>query len=156
MTGASPDTSADVAERLPPVAELTVASLVLMFSGGIYVASYLPRQPSLVPAVALVAAGGVLTAVAMVLLSRIRPFAWHTFFVVARWSLLAYVVIAGMLAFVFIYDHTPASTLAMLVVTLAIFAVDVPTVIGFTVARYDRDFWARPALGAPQGDHAHH
>jgi hypothetical protein len=41
------------------------------------------------------------------------------------------------LAYVFIYDHTRGATLAVLMSTLAVFAVDVPMVIAFTVARYD-------------------
>jgi hypothetical protein len=123
--------------RLPPIAELAVASVALMLSGGVYLASYLPRRPPLAPAVVLVAVGGALTVVAMALLSRLRPFAWHTFFLVARWALVAYVVIAGLLGFVFVYDNTRGATLVVLVATLAIFAIDVPTVIGFTVARYE-------------------
>ena len=122
--------------RLPPVAELVVVSVALMLSGGVYLAAHLPRQPSLAPVVSLVATGGVLTAIAMALLSRIRPFAWDRFFLVARWAFLAYLVIAGILAFVFIYDHTRGTTLTVLILTLAVFAIDVPTVIAFTVARY--------------------
>jgi lipopolysaccharide export LptBFGC system permease protein LptF len=86
--------------------------------------------------VGLLVGGGALTIVAVVLLSRVRPFAWATFFLVARWALLAYVVIAGLLGFVFIYDHTRGSTLAVLLLTLVVFALDVPMVIAFTVARY--------------------
>jgi hypothetical protein len=123
--------------RLPPVAELMVVSVALMLASGIYLAMHLPRQPSLAPAVGLVIAGGAMTIVAMGLLSRIRPFAWVTFFTVAKWALAAYVVIAGLLAYVFIYDHTSGPTLAVLIVTLAVFAVDVPAIIAFTVARYD-------------------
>lgn len=124
--------------RMPPIAELTAASLVLMLSGGIYLAAHLPRPPALGPVVALLAAGMVLTLTAMALLSRIRPFAWDTFFLVGRWALLGYFVVAGLLAFVFVYDHTRGSTLAVLILTLAVFAIDVPTIIAFTVARYEQ------------------
>ncbi len=78
-----------------------------------------------------------MTVVALVLLSRIRPFAWNVFFKVARWALLAYVVIAGLLGFVFIFDHTRGATLVVLILTLVVFAFDVPAIIAFTVARYD-------------------
>jgi hypothetical protein len=122
--------------RLPPVAEVAVASLALMLSSGIYLAAQLPGNPPMAPVVALVAAGAGLTVVAMAMLARIRPFAWGTFFAVAKWAFAAYLVIAAILAFVFVYDGTPAATLSILVVSLAVFAVDVPTVIGFTVARY--------------------
>ncbi|MHB1536003.1 MAG: hypothetical protein ACYC1D_15610 [Acidimicrobiales bacterium] len=136
MTSVDPPPPSVLERRLPPVAELAVASVILLLCGGIYLASYLPRQPALGPAVALLAGGAVLTVAAMVLLSRIHPFAWDTFFLVGRWALLAYAVIAALLAFVFIYDHTGGATLVVLVSTLVIFAIDVPTVIAFTVARY--------------------
>jgi hypothetical protein len=122
--------------RLPPIAELAVVSVALMLSGGVYLAAHLPRHPPLTPAVALLAAGGVLTIAAVGLLSRLRPFAWATFFLVARWALLAYAVIAGILGFVFIYDHTRGATLAVLVLTLVVFALDVPMIVAFTVARF--------------------
>ena len=123
--------------RLPPVAELVVASLALMLTGGVYLAAHLPHPPPLAPAVGLLAAGAALTIAAVVLLVRIRPFAWKTFVVVARWALLAYAVIAGLLAFVFVHDGTRGATLVVLVLTLLVFAADVPAVIAFTVARYD-------------------
>jgi hypothetical protein len=122
--------------KLPPVAELAVLSICMMLVGGVYLAAKLPGHPSLVLPVALVIAGGVLTAGDMVLLSRIRPFAWTSFFLVLRWGLLAYGIIAGMLEYVFIRDHTPGSTMAVLTATLVVFAVDVPTILAFTVARF--------------------
>jgi hypothetical protein len=122
--------------RLPPVAELTVVSVALMVSGGVYLASHLPRLPPLAPAVGLLAGGGALTVAAVALLTRIRPFAWRTFFLVARWALIAYVVIAGILGYVFIRNHTSGGTLVVLILTLVVFALDVPMVIAFTVARY--------------------
>ncbi len=123
--------------RLPPIAELVVASVALMLSGGVYLAAHLPTRPSLAPVVGTLAGGGLLTVVALVLLSRVRPFAWGRFFLVLRWALVAYIVIAGLLCFVFINDGTRGATLAVLVLTLAVFAVDVPLVISFTVARYE-------------------
>jgi hypothetical protein len=133
--GAEPGTN-PAYRRLPPVTELTVASVALMLSGGVYLAAHLPTLPPLGPAVGLLAGGGALTLVAMGLLARVRPFAWRTFFLVVRWALVAYLVIAGLLALVFIYDHTRGATLAVLVLTLVVFALDVPMVIAFTVARY--------------------
>jgi hypothetical protein len=132
--------------RLPPVDVLAVVSMALMLSGGVYLGAHLPSRPSLAPAVGLLVGGGVLTLAAVVLLSRIRPFAWGTFFLVARWAFLAYLVIAGILGFVFIYDHTRGSTLAVLLLTLVVFALDVPMIMAFTVARYHQ---MSPAEGAP-------
>lgn len=123
--------------RLPPIPELIVASVALMLSGGVYLAAHLPSPPPLGPAVALLAAGAACTVAAIGLLFRVRRFAWGTFFRVVRWALLAYVVIAGLLGFVFVYDHTKGATLAVLVLTLVVFALDVPTVMAFTVARYE-------------------
>lgn len=127
-----------LSRRLPPVAEMAVASVALMLASGVYLAAHLPTPPPLAPAIALCAAGTALSAAAVALLSRIRPFAWEAFFKVARWALAAYFVIAGLLAFVFIYDHTRGATLGVLIATLAVFALDVPLVMAFTVARYHR------------------
>ncbi|MDA8309510.1 MAG: hypothetical protein M0Z46_02680 [Actinomycetota bacterium] len=123
--------------RLPPVALLVVSSLALMLSGGVYLAAHLPHPPPLTPAIGLLAGGGALTVAAVVLVARIRLFAWATFFAVARWALLGYAAISGLLAFVFVDDGTRASTLAVLVPTLVVFAVDVPLVIAFTAASCD-------------------
>jgi hypothetical protein len=132
--------------RLPPVDVLAVVSMALMLSGGVYLGAHLPSRPSLTPAVGLLVGGGVLTLAAVALLSRIRPLAWGTFFLVARWAFLAYLVIAGILGFVFIYDHTRGATLAVLLLTLVVFALDVPMIMAFTVARYHQ---TSPAEGAP-------
>ena len=70
------------------------------------------------------------------LLSRLQMFAWERFFLVLRWALLAYVISAGMIGFAFIHDHTRGAPLFLLVVMLVIFALDVPLIIAFTVARY--------------------
>lgn len=121
---------------LPPVAELLVVSIALMMVGGIYLAAQLPGHPSLAAPVGLVVAGGAMTVTGVTLLWRIRPFAWSTFFLVMRWALLAYLVIAGMIEFVFIRDSAPGTTLAVLSVALFFFAVDVPTILAFTVAKF--------------------
>jgi hypothetical protein len=135
--GAAGPGTAGLAERkLPPVAGIAVVSIALMLAGGVYLAAHLPGHPSLAVPVATLAAGGAATAVNLGLLSRIRPFAWPVFFLVFRWALAAYLVIAAVLSFVFIRDHTPAATLAVLLATLAVFAVNVPLILAFTVARY--------------------
>ena len=125
-----------LSRRLPPVAELAVTSVALMLAGGVYLAAHLPTPPPLTPAVALWATGATLTIAALITLSRITPFAWHTFFGVAKWAFVAYLAIAAILAYVFIYDHTHGATLTILLASLATFALDVPLIIAFTVARY--------------------
>jgi hypothetical protein len=125
-----------ISRRFPPVAELTTVSLALVVVGGILMASYAPRRPPLgVPAV-LAMAGAVLLLASGYLLARVRPFAWDRFFQVFRWALLAYVISAGMIGYAFIKDHIRGAPLALVLVMLVIFALDVPVVIAFTVARY--------------------
>ena len=121
---------------LPPVTQLGVAALALVIAAGIYLAAEAQRHPSLVPAIVLVAAGGVLVLAAAVLLARVREFAWGKFRMVYGWALLEYAVIAGLLMYVFVDDGTPGGTLALFVVALVIFAVDIPMVFAFSVARY--------------------
>lgn len=123
-------------QRFPPVTELAVTSMALVIAGGIYLAAHLPGQPRLTVPTALLVASGVLLLAALASIARIRGFAWPRFFVVARVALLAYLVIAGMLEFVFIHDGTRGSTLVVLTLSLASFALNVPLILGFTVARY--------------------
>jgi hypothetical protein len=122
--------------RFAPVAELGVASLVLIVVGGVYMASYAPRRAPLGLPVALACASAVLLAVNVVLLARTKPFAWDRFFLVGRWTLLSYVIAAGMIEFAFVKDHVRGGSLAVITAMLVLFAVVVPLIISFTVARY--------------------
>lgn len=122
--------------RMPPVTEIGAASMVAIAASVIYMASYLPKRAPLGVAIALVAVAAALQLVNWMLIGRIRPFAWSRFFQVARWTLLAYVVIAGMIEFAFLYDHTRGASLALLTVGLALFVANVPVLVAFTVARY--------------------
>jgi hypothetical protein len=122
--------------RLPPVTELGMLSLALIVAGGIYLSAHLPEHVPLGPAWALLAASALVLAVNIVLLSRVRDFAWGTFFEVGKWSLLAYLVIAGMIEYAFLQDHVSGGSLVVLTLSLAVFAVHVPMLVGFTVARY--------------------
>jgi len=56
--------------------------------------------------------------------------------VVFRWALLAYAISAGMIGFAFIKDHIRGAPLAVVLAMLVVFALDVPLIIAFTVARY--------------------
>ena len=122
--------------RLPPVTELAMASLTLIVAGGIYLSANLPEQVSLTPAIILLAASAILLAVNIALLARVPDFPWDRFFQVGKWSLLAYIVIAGMIEYVFLRNHLRGGALVILTLSLVVFAVHVPTLVGFTVARY--------------------
>ena len=121
---------------LPPVTQLAMLSLALIVAGGIYLSAHLPHHVPLGPAVALLAASVVVLAANVFVLSRVKDFNWARFFEVAKWSLLAYVVIAGMILYVFLRDQVSGGTLVVLTLSLAVFAVHVPMLVGFTVARY--------------------
>ena len=125
-----------ISRRFPPVAELATVSLALVVVGGILMASYAPRRPPLGVPTALAVAGAVLLLAGGYLTARVRPLAWDRFFLVFRWALLAYVISAAMIAFAFVKDHVHGAPLALVLVLLVIYALDVPLVIAFTVARY--------------------
>ncbi len=122
--------------RLPPIAELTVVSMAMVIAGGIYLVAHLPQRAPLGPAVGLLAAAAVLLLANGALISRLGEFAWRVFFQVAGWVLAAYVVIGGMLEFIFIFDHTRGALLVVLTLSLLVFALDIPMLLGFSVARY--------------------
>jgi hypothetical protein len=125
--------------RFPPVAELSVASLALVLIGGIFMASYFPRRPPLGLPIALVIASAVLMVVNVVMLTRLREFAWDKFFLVGRWALAAYVVQAGMIEYAFVHNHASGAPLVLVTLMLVMFALTVPLIISFTVARYQSD-----------------
>jgi hypothetical protein len=122
--------------RLPPIQQVSVAVLVLIVAGGVYTAAHLPRHVPQGPTITLLAAAVVLLAVNVVMLARIEHFAWSTFRLVAGWVLAAYLVIAGMLEYVFIFDDTSGTQLLILTLMLVVFAVNVPLLLGFSVARF--------------------
>jgi hypothetical protein len=125
------------AQRLPPVTELAMASLALIVAGGIYLSAHLPKHVPLAPAVILLVLSVALFAANLVALSRVRDFAWDRFFAVARWSLLAYLTIGGLIEYAFLQNHLRGGALVVLTLSLLVFAVHVPTLIGFTVARFE-------------------
>ena len=55
----------------------------------------------------------------------------------ARWTLLAYALVAGMIEYVFLRNSTSGGPLVVLTLSLVVFALTVPVLIAFTVARYD-------------------
>jgi hypothetical protein len=124
-------------QRLPPVTELGVVSMALIVAGGISIAAKLPGAVPLGLPVALLAASATVMVANVVALSRVPGFNWPLFFSVARWALVAYCVIAAILEFVFVNDGTRGGVLVVLTLSLLVYAVHVPLLIGFTVARYE-------------------
>ncbi len=113
-----------------------MASLTLIVAGGIYLSAHLPNHVPLAPAVVLLVLSVLLLVINLVMLARVPDFAWDRFFQVGKWSLLAYVGIAGMIEYVFLRNHLRGGPLIVLTLSLVVFAVHVPTLVGFTVARY--------------------
>ena len=127
-----------VTRKIPPVTEVGAVSLAAIAVGVIYNASYLPKHAQTGVAIAILVVAAALELANVVLLARIRDFAWSRFRQVAGWALLAYAVIAGMIEYAFVYDHTRGTQLVILTLMLALFMLNVPVLIAFTVARYQR------------------
>jgi hypothetical protein len=124
-------------KRYPPFTQLGMLSLALIVAGGIYLSSHIPEHVPLGPAIALLIASSVVLGLNLALLSRVPGFAWARFFQVGRWALLAYVFTAGMIEYAFLRDHLSGGPLVILTLSLIVYALQVPTLIGFTVARYE-------------------
>jgi hypothetical protein len=131
-------TESAINRKVPPVTEIGALSLAAIAVGVIYNASYLPKHAQTGVAVAILIVAVALLLVNLVLLSRIEGFAWDRFRQVAGWALVAYIVIGGMIEYAFVYDHTRGTQLVLLTCMLALFVVNVPVLIAFTVARYQR------------------
>lgn len=122
--------------KLPPISELCLVSLAFIIIAGIYLASHMPNVPPMTIVIILLSLGGGLAILSCLLLSQITKFAWDKFFLVLRWIGLEYLIVAGMLEYIFIYDDVRGKTLVILTLALIIFAIDIPIIMSFTVARY--------------------
>ena len=120
----------------PPVMPMGVATLALIVAGGVVVAAQYGRPPKLTIPVVLLGLAAVLLIVNAILVIRITEFARPVFHRVLGWALLAYFVIAGILEFVFVFDHTPARELILFTGMLLLFALDVPLMLSYSVARW--------------------
>ncbi len=131
-------TASLVNRRLPPVTEIGAAAMVAVALGVIFNAAYLPKHAPTSVAVLILVVAATLEATNLFLISRIENFAWARFKEVAAWFLVAYAVIAGMIEYAFVYDHTRGTQLVILTLMLVLFMLNVPVLAAFTVARYER------------------
>jgi hypothetical protein len=121
----------------PPFTEVGMLSLALVVIGGIYLSSHIPQHVPLALPTALLIASGLLVAINLAWLSRVPGFAWPRFFQVAKWALAAYLFTAALIEFAFLRNHLRGGPLVILTLSLLVYAVQVPAMIAFTVARYD-------------------
>ncbi|MFZ1995910.1 MAG: hypothetical protein WAU75_17500 [Solirubrobacteraceae bacterium] len=121
----------------PPFTEVGMLSLALVVIGGIYLSAHIPQHVSLGLPTALLIASGLLVVVNLAQLSRVPGFAWPRFFQVAKWALAAYLFTAALIEFAFLRNHLKGGPLVILTLSLLVYAVQVPAMIAFTVARYD-------------------
>ena len=122
---------------LPPVTQVAMTSLALIVAGGIYLAAHLPEQVPLMPAVVLLAASALLLIGNLLALSRVDGFPWGRFFTVGKWALLAYCITAGLIEYAFLRDGMSGGPLVVLTLSIIVYAVHVPVLSAFTVAKYD-------------------
>ncbi|MGZ4251338.1 MAG: hypothetical protein ACXVUE_23930 [Solirubrobacteraceae bacterium] len=133
--------------KYPPVTGIAMTSLALIVAGGIYLSAHLPQHVPIGPAVVLLVLSAALMAYNIYSLTRVTDFPWERFFAVAKWSFLAYLVIAGLIEYAFLKNHLSGAPLVVLTLSLLVFAIHVPTLLGFTVARYYDP--SQEAAGAP-------
>ena len=119
------------------VSELGMVSIGFVAAGVIYLAAYLPRRAPLAPAIIFLVLAAAVLALNAFSLTRQPGFAWWRFRQVAGWMTLVYLVVAGMLEYTFVYDHTRGPVLVLMTLLLAIFTLNVPLLSGWTVARFE-------------------
>jgi len=121
-----------------PVVGCMLASIVCAFLSVGIIAAYLPRPAPLPWSIGFLVASAALLAAALVFLLRRRGFAWRLFFAVARWILALTLVFTAMAVYVFVSDGTPLKTMAIMAIVLLLTAIDIPVLVGFSVARHER------------------
>jgi hypothetical protein len=121
-----------------PIRLFAMGSLVCAILSAGIMAAYAPRPAPLGPSEGLLAASAVLL-LACVAGLLLRPnFAWSRFFTVAKYVVLMTVVISAMLEYVFVFDGMRGTALAIMTAVLAITAIVIPILWGFSVARHER------------------
>ena len=108
-----------------------------MLAGGIYLSAHIPEHVALGPAIALLAASALLLVANLVSLRarrRASPGSASSRSPGGRCSPTS--VIAGMIEYVFLRNRISGGPLVVLSLSLVVFAVQVPVLIAFTVARY--------------------
>ena len=133
---AAPDVVRPFERPMPPIVAIGMSALSLAVISGVIVAGQIGGQPSLTLPAVLVVMGLVLELVSVVLLVRIRPFAWWRFRVVFGWTLLAYVLQSSVIEWSFVKNDVSGRPMAILSAGLVVFATVVPLMISFTTARY--------------------
>ncbi len=123
--------------KYPPFTEVGMLSLALVVIGGIYLSAHIPQHVPLGLPTALLIASAALVVGNMVVLARVPGFAWGRFFQVFKWALLAYFITAGLIEYAFLRNHLRGGPLVILTLSLLVYAVQVPAMIAFTVARYE-------------------
>jgi hypothetical protein len=113
-----------------------MAALALVIAGGIYLAAHIPQHVPLAPAIVLLVLSIALVAYNLFTLTRIPGFAWGRFAYVGKRAGAAYVFIAAMIEYAFLRDSLSGGPLVILTLSLVVFAVQVPTLIAFTSARF--------------------
>jgi uncharacterized membrane protein YeiB len=136
--------------KFPPFTEVGMFSLGLIVIGGIYLSAHIPQHVPLGPPTALLIASALLVAFNLFTLTRVPGFAWGRFFQVGKWALAAYLVTAALIEYAFLRNHLRGGPLVILTLSLLVYAVQVPAMIAFTVARYDT-----PAGAGADGSLAH-
>jgi hypothetical protein len=122
--------------KFPPISEISIVTLALIVTGGTFIAGHIPNEvPLLLPTI-LAVASALLLLVNIYLTATLKDFAWGVFKLVFAWSLAAYGVIAALLMFVFLRDDIPGDVMTFLVVMLIIYAINIPLLFAFSVARY--------------------
>jgi hypothetical protein len=123
--------------KFPPFTEVGMFSLALIVIGGIYLSAHIPQHVPLGPPTALLIASALLVVFNLYTLTRVPDFAWGRFFQVGKWALLAYLLTAGLIEYAFLRNHLRGGPLVILTLSLLVYAVQVPAMIAFTVARYE-------------------
>ncbi len=135
-TAPQPSAFSPYTAKRPPVGIVCQVALGAIVLSAIVLAAQIPRLSELTVPLVLAGVAWVLFLAAAAMLVRVGPFAWGVFRMVAVRQLLVELVISGMLEFVFIYDHTPGSALAIFTALVVVFCLDIALLIAFSVARY--------------------
>lgn len=134
-----------MSSKLPPYTLIGISALATAALAGIFTARQTPQLSIAFIAIASCGFSAMLLLSNLWLLGKVRDYPWNTFSRFASVALIGYLVRTGLIGYAFVQSPVSGSSKLLFVGALALYASEVPVLIGATVAKADYDGATQPA-----------
>ncbi len=126
-------------KNFPPCETFATLSLSFVVIGGITMAAYSPDTAPFTLSGTLLGIALLVFVINAFLIAKVFHEIKSVFIKVAKWMILVEVIVSGLLFYVFYLDGTRSTSLVILTAFLALFALNIPIIVGYTVAKSQLD-----------------